>query len=177
MLHQIQDEILKRVLDFFGLRGVVSHDYESTVLPVVSIGDLGQKTVSLQSGNTLPTVFTTVPVGKVWRPLMLAGRITQTGGVTAITLSVQVTGLSGPGFNIPFYTAPSGGPDTSGLQIRRTFALNTVNDILAVFPEGLLIPAGGTVLVGAIAGDGTISMSANSSLMVQELGEGLVSLQ
>ena len=177
MLQAIQDEVIKRALNFFGLRGPVTHDYESTVLPVVVIGDLGQPTLSLQSGSLITSPWPLVPNSKVWRPIMASGRITQSGGTIAPVLHCSIQGLGLPGFWIPFYLAQALTAGTSGVQIRQAATLNSVFDFTVVFPPDLFIPAGGSVVFGLAAGDGTLSLSSGSVLLVHELGEGLVSLQ
>jgi hypothetical protein len=173
----IQDEIIKRAIDFFGLRGVLPHDYEATVLPIVSIGDLGQRTLSLQSGASFTQPFPLVPSGKVWRPIAFSGRVNQSGGVAAIVLQWTIQGLGNVGMQIPYFMSPSNASDLSGEQIKRTFTLNIATDIFVRFHRDLLIPAGGTFAPILFAGDGTITLSTGSMLLVHELGEGLVALQ
>jgi hypothetical protein len=177
MLHLIQDEIIKRALDFFGLRGVVQHGYEATVLPVIQIGDLGQRTLSLQSTTSVAAPFANCPTGKVWRPIAFSGRITQTGGTVGITLSFAIGGLGNSGLLLPFQSAPSGTADNNPPSLKKTFTLNTVNDVTIVFPQDLLIPAGNSLFGILAAGDGTITLSSGSPFLVHELGEGLLALQ
>lgn len=173
----IQDDIIKRAIDFFGLRGVIPHDYEATVLPVVSIGNLGQRTIALQSTTDPAVPFANCPTGKVWRPIAFSGRITQAGGAVAVTIAFTIGGLGNVGLVLPFFSAPSGTASTNGVQLRQTFGLNTVNDVTLLFPPGLLIPAGSSFNGLLSAGNGTITLSSGSILLVHELGEGLVSLQ
>lgn len=177
MLQAIQDEVIKRALDFFGLRGPVTHDYESTILPTVLIGDLGQRTISLQSGSSFTAPWASCPTGKVWRPIMASGRISQSGGAVAPIFHLALSGLGDPGFWIPFYVSQALTANTNGQQIRHAVTLNSVFDFTVVFPHDLLIPGGGSIGFGLAAGDGTLALSSGSVLLVHELGEGLVSRQ
>ena len=172
---RIQDEIIKRSLDFFGLRGTVEHDYEPTILPVVQIGDLGQRTVTMNSLASFTVPFPNVPTGKVWRPVGFSGRITQAGGTVAPLIAFTTGGLGNVGFIIPFFFAVSSAAGAVGPVLRTAFTLNTVNDVTIIFPPNLLIPAGFSFQPMLSAGDGTITQ--NSILVVHEIGEGLVALQ
>jgi hypothetical protein len=171
----IQDDIIRRCLDFFGLRGVVTHAYEQTVLPVVIIGDLGQPTRLILSNSTsINNPWIPVPTGKCWRPLYASGQITQAAGTVARVYSIgwQNNGLLAG--NFPFFAAQSTVANTVGEIIERLMVLNSTDNFVIKFPPGLILPAGSIVSAFALAGDGTTTIQLGASLVVQELGENLI---
>jgi len=167
----IQDDVIKRAIDFFGLRGVIPHDYESTIVPTVNVGNLGQRTLSIfTSGLMGATQFGPVPAGKTWRPIVLTARFTQAGGAVALVFAWNAGGIL-----VPFFPAQTGVGTTTSLILRRGATLNTVNDTTLMFPSDLLVSEGLTIQPQVDAGDGALSW--NGTLLVQELGEVLVSRQ
>ncbi|MGL5934723.1 MAG: hypothetical protein ACRCZI_03770 [Cetobacterium sp.] len=175
MAHLIQDDIIRRALDFFGLRGVVQHGYEPIVSPVVVIGDLGQPTRMILSTNTsINDPWGAVPKNKCWRPIYASGTITQAAGAVARTYAIgwQHNGVLAGLF--PFFRSQDTGADTVGENIHRTMTLNSTDNWVVRFPQNLLIPAGAIISLFAIAGDGTTSITLGARLMVQELGENLI---
>jgi hypothetical protein len=175
MAQQIQDDILRRCLDFFGLRGVVTHAYEETVLPVVLIGDLGQPTRLILSNNvSINNPWIAVPTGKCWRPLYASGQITQAAGTVARVYSIGWQLNSILAGNFPFFAATSNVANTVSEIIERLMVLNTTDNFVVRFPPGLILPAGSILSLFALAGDGTTSIPLGASLVVQEIGENLI---
>src|SRR5262245_58316068 len=122
---RIQDDILRRCLDFFGLRGVVPHDYESTILPTVNIGNLGQPTkYQLSVGTSVNSPWGAVPAGKCWRPLVATGSVVQAGGTVAIVYGISVALNGVLSMRFPFFRAQSNAADTSSDNLKRAMTLN-----------------------------------------------------
>ncbi|MGH8755347.1 MAG: hypothetical protein ACREU0_05905 [Burkholderiales bacterium] len=171
----IQDDILRRCLDFFGLRGVITHNYEQTVIPVVLIGDLGQPTRLILSNSTnINNPWGAVPTGKCWRPLYIFAAITQAAGTVARTYGVgwQSNGIQQGQF--VFYHSLNNGNNVQNENIQRQMVLNTTDNVIVKFPPGFLLPSGAIIDFLALAGDGTTSIALGATLMVQELGENLI---
>jgi len=171
----IQDDIIRRALDFFGLRGVVTHEYQQTVIPVVVIGDLGQpQRLILSTSTNINSPFGAVPTGRCWRPIYWFGSVTQAAGTVARTYAIgwQFNGLLRGQF--PFYRSTSNGNDTLNENIQRQMTLNTTDNFLVNFTPGILLPAGSILSILALAGDGTTTTPLGSTLVVEELGENLI---
>lgn len=172
---QIQDDILRRCLDFFGLRGVVTHSYEQTVLPTVNIGDLGQPTRLIRSTNTsINSPWGAVPLNKSWRPIYAAGQITQAAGAAARVYAIGWQWNAIQQGLFPFWAAQSTVGNTVGEIITRLMVLNTTDNFVVKFPPNFILPAGAIIDLIGLAGDGTTSIVLGAQLLVHEFGENLI---
>lgn len=172
MLHQIQDDIIRRALDFLGLRGIVTHDYESTVLPIVSIGNLSQPTLARQfNAVTDGAPIATVPVGESWRLHSIRMSHTQTAGAVQVQ-TILIAQLPGP---TTLYSFP-GITDVSTAQetLKLILTLNGSNNIDFKMRPETIVPPGCNIFLSNLQGDGTITSSG--VIVYNRLGEGLLSV-
>jgi len=175
MLHTIQDDILKRVLDFFGLRNFVPHEYESTIFPVVLVGNLEQPQIQQTGIDTLlSTDHFTVPTGETWVPLWHSAGVVQSAGTVGGTMEMQV--LSGPAptftrIRIPFFAGVG-----LGETLRHAQTLNTTQRYFCIFPPGMLLGPGSRVQLAQTGGDGSFTYvtTTDNVLCYRHLGEPLV---
>lgn len=173
MKFQIQDDIIRRALDFFGLRGVVPHEYEATVVPVTVIGDLDGPTIVQRFTNvTDGSPFCTVPQGESWRLLSVHGLHTQSAATTAVQ-TILVAQVPEPVNTHRF----AGFTDIAAAveQLRITFGLNLTNHFLYRMPPKTIIGPNSRVFFANFQGDGTIT--STGVVVYQRLGEKLVDLQ
>lgn len=179
-LFQIQDDIIRRALDYFGLRGVVSHGYESTVIPTVSIGDLSAPLIAQRSvGNTPATDLWLVPQNESWRPILLMTTLVQAAGTTAARWKVLYLSASGASFFS--MSLPSLWSNVAAFSVGEallfTAALNTGTDVVTRFPDRFLMGPGSRIQITAAPGDGVITADAQSLLVYQRIGERMVELK
>lgn len=180
MIHTIQDQPFKRSLDYLGLRGVVPHDYESTVLPTLSVGNMGQQTTFERPVNFNPTLdLWLVPQGETWRPYVLTGILTQAAGVTAARWILQFLTGGGALFAIMHLPAffSQAATFSAGPVLGFTAPLNTSTNFHLIFPPGLLMPSGSRIQISATPGDGTLSIDQQAMLVYNRLGERLVDVR
>ena len=173
MRFQVNDDIIRRALDFFGLRGIVQHEYESAVQPVVVVGDLEGPTIVQRFTNIVDgSPFCTVPVGESWRLLSLHGLHTQSAAAVAVS-TILVAQLPEPVNTHRF----AGFTDVAASveQLRLTFVLNQSNHFLYRFPPKTIIGPNTRVFFANFAGDGTIT--STGAVVFQRLGEKLTDLQ
>lgn len=176
MNFKIQDDIIRRALDFFGLRGVVPHDYEATVLPVSVIGNLEQPAiVRIVSGPLVSgTDLMIVPPGETWKPLLFAGLITQTAGTTSPRYRLNALQVAGYNFDL---RATFASLTTSSTEVLAFSAgLNQQTRFYCDFGNDVLMPEGMSLQFIQTGGDGVIVASNQTFLMYRRLGERLVNL-
>lgn len=167
----IQDDIIRRCLNFFGLRGVVQHNYENTILPTVSIGDLSQPT-KISQVNLGPFAGSvplfTVPTGETWRLIMAQLILTQSGGTVIVSYGLEMLTNSGIFFEFPQWPLVSGVAPT----VRRDMTLNGTAQGFYQFPPNTLMGAGSSLIPVFHSGDGLKNQQC--FLMYQILGENLI---
>lgn len=161
----ISDQQFKRVLDFLGLRGIVQHDYVSTIIPTIQVGTMPDPTEFANSGGSAIVIgqpFFSVPSGETWAPVMFTGTIAQVAGTIAPQIAMQISPMSGGGLLLcPCYSSQQSG----GEVLNAVMTLNSSVRITVHFKEGLLMPSGSNLTAFAFAGDGTISLSAAGILV------------
>jgi hypothetical protein len=165
----IQDDYFRRITDMFGLRGHVPHNYEETVSPVVIAASMCQPTNVAQGLLVSGTVWT-VPTGECWKPIVMGGQFTQTGGTIALTAVMRLN-LKGAGtvarIVLPcYFSSLAGGP-----ALRATNTLNTPMDFYHEFADNVLLNPGTTIEFAVAAGDGTIGIANAPQLMYWKVGE------
>lgn len=174
-LIQVQDDIFRRVLDFLGLRGVVPHGYESTVLPVLHVGNMGQRTIVKRATPFVPSgnAIFTVPAGETWRVLAISGNSAQTGGTVAHRFGMQWNEqTTGETFLLPIYSQI----DTRPESLTVTATLNASINWCTWIRQEFLVPAGWQLREILYAGDGSVTMQT-CFIQFQRLGERLVDLE
>jgi hypothetical protein len=165
------DQILRRVLDYLGLRGVVQHEYEQTVVPTLMIGDLSQ-TVLVREALNIPVgnAIFTVPAGETWEIVALGGISNQTIGAVAFRWSLTWNDVNtGRNFLVPFWQEV----DNTGEVLSITHTLNTNKRWSARPIKQMLVAEGYQLQQVGLAGDGTRTM-ANGWVMYRKFGERLV---
>lgn len=168
---QIQDDAFRRVLRFLGLRSRLEHEYESTVRPVLVVGDLGQPTSVIETAGGvlaggLLTLFT-VPQGESWRLLAMTGTLTQAGGAVAGTFRLILADWSTTQFiPVPFYTDQN---LTLGEQTAQSFTLNSANRYSVWHRSKIILGPGQRVRINTATADGTLTAGA-AIIIVQKLG-------
>jgi hypothetical protein len=168
--HLINDDIIRRTLNFFGLRGEVKHEYQPTVLPVVVIGDLSQPAkwvTNIQVGTQL---MHTVPKGETWKIMEIAGSVIQAAGATALTYGILLELASGSviTMHVPFWPRAT----VEVERIQRTITLNGTETFTARLPKPIYLPSEARMSINQIAGDGTITFQMH--VQYQVIGERLV---
>lgn len=169
--YAVQDDIVRRALDFFGLRGFIPHDYETTIQPIVILGNLEQPQIQTDNflNSTPSTDLFLVPAGELWKPLSLAFAVTQSAGTVAPSYAVGYLSSSGATFfqqRIPAYFGSNVGDSLSF-----NASLNGTTRFYVRFPDNLLMPPGSRLQYLAPTGDGTFSLVAEGGLIYRRLGE------
>lgn len=174
-LFQIQDEQLKRVLRFFGLRSKVPHDYENVVRPMIQVGDLGMpQSIKTSAGGTVASnifdCFTT-PSDESWRILAMTGTLTQAGGTIAPVYRVVIRDWSSTSLlPMPLY---QDGVTTESTQ--QTGTLNGAVRFTAWLRQPIIVGPNQRITLNTSAGDGTLTVGA-TILLVNRLGGVLAEL-
>ena len=175
MLHGINDDVLRRALDFFGLRGPVPHDYESTVLPVLQVGNVEQYLICTQIAGVTPignNLFS-VPRGESWRLISLCGTLSQTGGTVALVAQLNAVWV-----DVQKMAVYPGFKDTNlGEQLNLGPALNNSCIFSYRFPDRTILSEGCKLIFVLIAGDGTVSTTTPTKLIYERIGERLIEFQ
>lgn len=171
-LHQIEDQQFKVLLDYLGLRGVVQHAYESTIIPVISIGTLPHISEVIDSNANIAvgsSVYT-VPARETWELIQWSGAIAQSGATIAPNLMVTTVGPSGADNLWHPYYRQGGGTQ----QLSNIFTLNSVERFVVDFIKPMLLGSGCSLLFFPIAGDGTLNVQQNAQLLIRRYGENLM---
>ena len=180
MLHTVQDDSLKRVLDFLGLRGVVIHDYESTVLPVILVGDVGQPTEYRDpltvNGPGLDNWI--VDAGETWRPIILAGTLIQSAGAVGPIWGWDwLTGASPTFTRVPLpaiWGTIALRPAAETLTF--TPAVNSTTNFIIRFPREMLMGSGSRIQWSSGPGDGALSIGS-AKLLLHSFTEPLIQIR
>lgn len=173
----IQDDIIRRALDFFGLRGVVSHEYDPTIRPVAVVANLEQPAfVQLIGGTGLSGVdLMIVPPNETWKPILFAGTITQTAGATAPRYILNALQAGAYNFNL---RASFSTPTLAASEVLAfTAELNVATKFFCNFGNDILLPGGTSLQYVQTGGNGVIVANSQSFLMFRRLGERLVDLR
>jgi hypothetical protein len=181
MLHLIQDDIIRRALDFFGLRGVIPHQYEATIVPVLVVGETGSPLILQRPTpplNPLADIWL-VPPGESWHPILLAGTLTQAAAVTTARWRLQFLSASGASFgtqNLPALW-DSLATFSVGEATLFTPAINQQTNFTVRFPKDFTMGPGSRITFIAAPGDGVVTIEPQSFLMYQRVGERMVELR
>jgi len=172
MRYQIQDDIIRRCLDFFGLRGPIDHEYEATVTPVVLVGDLSQPTIArrfaaITDGNPLVTV----PDGECWELISLTASHTQAGGAVAAHL-LLIAQLPEPINIYRFIGITDIAASVPSLRVITT--LNATNFCTWNFPARTTVSSNTRIFTANYQGDGTLTMTG--VVVYRKLGERLLEI-
>jgi hypothetical protein len=171
----IQDDIIRRALNFFGLRGQVQHEYVQSVIPTINIGNLGQPTLFLLNSAVTFNLqlFPVVPVGETWKLIRMNATYTQSAGTTAPTFSLTSQHSSGAYFrNFPAFFG-----STLGEQLLISPALNVSTRLCVRFDPETYLPENHLLIWNSpVPGDGTRQM-INTVLEYQKIGERMVEAQ
>jgi hypothetical protein len=173
-LHLVQDSTLRRVLDFLGLRGIVQHEYESTILSTIEVAKLPSPIqVRIVTGTLIPGVdLVQVPQDETWEPILFFAEITQSAGavVPRYTLNALQSGFF---FDLESTYATQ---TLSGSHVLSfTAGLNETTSVYCDFSHGVLLAPGTSIQYLNQGGNGTIVMNNQAFLMYRRLGERLVS--
>jgi len=181
MQYPIQDDPLRRVLRFFGLRSITApHDYEATVSPIVIVGDLGQVQTAITNVGPITVAgnladFPAPPKDESWRILGFGGLYNQSAGAVAgnLRFTIRDWGASaGTVMLLPFYVDQIVG-DTQE-QTWHPVTLNTSVRFWNMFRTPIVIGPGQRVAANP-GGDGTRTVT-DLIVLVQKLGGALSEL-
>lgn len=152
-LHTIMDQQFKRVLDYLGLRGLVPHEYESTVLPVVVVGEMQQPSLIAEAINIAGgTAIFTVPAGESWEILAIGGLASQAAGTVAYRFGLHwYDSNSARSFQVPIFAES----DSVGEVMSCTLTLNGTRRWLQRPSPKFIVGQGFQLAALNIAGDGT----------------------
>lgn len=175
MNYPIQDDSLRRVLRFFGLRSITDpHDYEAVVRPVVTVGDLGQVQSAITNAGPIAVSgnladFPVPPKDESWRLIGMCGLYSQSAGAVAgnLRFTVRDWGSSaGTILLLPFMV-----DQVATDLVEDTWhavALNTSVRFSAFFRNPIIIGPGQHIAANP-GGDGTRTVS-DLILLVNKLG-------
>ena len=180
MKYPSQDDALRRVLAYFGLRSITSpHDYEATVIPTVSVGDLGQvqSAITRTSINVVSNLadFPAPPAGESWRILAFGGLYTQAAGAVAGNLRFTVRDWGSSAATVlllPFFVDQIAGDVTEDTW--HPVTLNTSVRFMGYLRNPFIIGPGQRIAANP-GGDGTRTVT-DLILLVNKLGGSLSEL-
>jgi len=164
------DAKLKDVLAFFGLTSEVrSHDYESTILPVVNVGE-DRKPLILReavANVVLGDPIFTVPDNELWDVYHLGGLSNQTVGTVAYRWSLSWSYPTGGQILVPFFQEV----DNVNECLSTTHTLNVSRRWVA-YPRRMIVGPGNRLTQLNLLGDGTRVM-ASCTILYRKLSETL----
>jgi hypothetical protein len=170
---QIQDDVLRRALDYFGLRGTIPHEYVSAVLPTISVGNLRNPEIhKAMVPNIIAGAAAFFPFGETWHPIFWSGNLIQAAGAVAPIWECQAfAGSSGnTRMSLPSWV------NQDVEVIAHPMTLNSTVRFAVRFPIDFLLGPGMTLTWDTNAGDGNRTIG-NSILVYERFGETLASLQ